>query len=96
MCLCFENWINDRKMGQIKSVMLTIEKTTIQYFYLALLLVFVIAIFLLFSCYCFVRFGRKAFIHDESGASGRRIGSPNNYVTNVRHIHTGLDFSEDF
>ncbi len=70
-------------------------KTTIKYEYLALLLVFVIAI-LLCSCYCFVRYGRKVFIHDESGASGRRIGSPNNYVTNLRHIHSGLDFSEDF
>ncbi len=32
----------------------------------------------------------------DSGASGRRIGSPNNYGMNLRHIRTGLDFSEDF
>ncbi len=81
---------------KISYIMLTIEKTAIQDSYLTLLLVFVIGIFLLISCYCFVRYGRKAYIHDESGASGRRIGSPNNYGMNLRHIRTGLDFSEDF
>ncbi len=39
---------------------------------------------------------KKAYVHDESGASGRRIGSPNNYGMNLRHIRTGLDLSEDF
>ncbi len=80
------------------SNMLTIEKTAIQDSYITLLLVFVIGIFLLISCYCFVRYGSKAYIHDESGVSGRRIGSPDNYGMNLRHIRMGLqvDFSEDF
>ncbi len=52
-------------------------------------------VILLISCYCFVRYGKKAYVHDESGASGRRIGSPNNYGMNLRHTRTGLDFSED-
>ncbi len=47
---------------KISYIMLTIEKTAIQYSYLTLLLVFVIGIFLLISCYCFVRYGRKACI----------------------------------
>ncbi len=42
--------------------MLTIEKTVIQDSYLTLLLVFVIGIILLISCYWFVRYGRKASI----------------------------------
>ncbi len=64
---------------KISYIMLTIEKTAIQDAYLTLLLVLMIGIgiFLLISCYCFVRYGRKASIHDESGASGQRIGSPN-------------------
>ncbi len=83
---------------QLKSVICSqSEKTAIRLdSYLTLLLVFVIGIFLLSSCYCFVRYGKKAYVHDESGASGRRIGSPNNYAMNLRHIQTGLDFSEDF
>ncbi len=81
---------------KISYIMLTIEKTAIQDSYLTLQLVFVIGIFLLISCYCFVRYGRKTYIHDESGARGRRIGSPHNYGMNLRHIRTGLDFSEDF
>ncbi len=71
---------------KISYIMLTIEKTALQDSYL--LSVFVIGIFLLISCYCFVRYGRKAYIHDESGASGLKM--------NLRHIWTGLDFSEDF
>ncbi len=43
-------------------IMLTIEKTVIQDSYLTLLLVFVIGIILLISCYWFVRYGRKASI----------------------------------
>ncbi len=82
--------------GPISYIMLTIEKTAIQDSYLTLLLVFVIGIFLLISCNCFVWYGKKAFIHNESGASSRRIRSPNNYRMNLRHIRTGLDFSEDF
>ncbi len=39
---------------KISYIMLTIEKTAIQDSYLTLLLVFVIGIFLLISCYCFV------------------------------------------
>ncbi len=35
-------------------------------------------------------------IHDEIGPSGQRIRSPNNYGMNLRHIRTGLYFSEDF
>ncbi len=69
----------------------------------SLLLASVIEIFLLISCYCFFRYGRKVQIHNESGVSGQRIGSPNNYVMNLRHGHTvhrpvrtGLDFSEGF
>ncbi len=80
---------------KISYVMLAIEKTAIQVSYLTLLLVFMIDIFLI-SCYSFVRYSRKVFIHDESGASSQRIGSPNNYAMNLRHIRTGLDFSEDF
>ncbi len=98
MCLCFENWINGlgKWATKISYIMLTIEKTAKQDSYLTLLLVFVICKFSLISCYCFIRYGRKAYIHDESGASGRRIGSPNNYGMNLRYIRTGLDFSEDF
>ncbi len=81
---------------KISYIMLTIEKTAKQDSYLTLLLVFVIGSFLLISCYRFVRYGRKAYIHDESGASGLRIGSPNNYGMNIRQIWTGLDLSEDF
>ncbi len=40
--------------GPISYIMLTIEKTAIQDSYLTLLLVFVIGIFLLISCNCFV------------------------------------------
>ncbi len=49
----------------------------------------IIGIFLLISYYCFVLYGRKAYIHDESEASGRRFGSPNNYGIDLRHIRTG-------
>ncbi len=79
------------------SYMLTIEKTAIRLdSYLTLLLVTVIEIFLFISCYCFVGYGKKAYVHDESGASSQRIGSPKYYAMNLRHIRTGLDFSEDF
>ncbi len=74
---------------QISYIMLTIEKTAIQDSYLTLLLVYVIGIFLLISCYCYVRYGRKA--HDESEASGQRIGSPNNYGMNLRNSLFGQD-----
>ncbi len=93
----FENWINGlgKWANQNSYVMFTIEKTAVQDFYPNLLLVFVIGIFLLISCYRLVRYSRKPFIHDESGASGRRIVSPNNYEMNLRQSRTGIDLSED-
>ncbi len=71
--------------GPTSYIMLTIEKTEIQDSYTTLLLVFVIGIFLLISCYCFVRYGRKA----------RRIRSPNNYGMNLRQIRLGLEAVSD-
>ncbi len=86
----FENWINGlgKWANQNSYVMFTIEKTAVP----NLLLVFVIGIFLLISCYCLVRYGRKAFIHDESGASGRRIVSPNNYEMSLQTNPHGIRF----
>ncbi len=77
---------------KISYIMLTIEKTAIQDSYLTLQLVFVIGIFLLISCYCFVRYGRKTYIHDESGARGRRIGSPQQLLDESQTYPDGIRF----
>ncbi len=69
-------------MGQLKSVILCQQSRKLQYKILSYSAISFRDRLLLTD---FMLYGRKAFIHDESGASGRRIGS-NNYGMNLRHF----------